>query len=84
VTADPLCAPRQCGRFVPRTTCYPLGSEAIKELLDDLLSTDSSLRSLTDLIRQRTGGNPFFIEEIVQALVETGVVTGGRGAYGTP
>ena len=36
---------------------------------------------LRELIQERTGGNPFFIEEIVQSLVETGVVAGARGAY---
>src|SRR5262249_7132422 len=59
----------------------PLGPEAIRELFADLLGTDSSLRRLTELIRERTGGNPFFIEEIVQSLVETGSLAGSRGAY---
>jgi class 3 adenylate cyclase/tetratricopeptide (TPR) repeat protein len=59
----------------------PLGPEAIQELFADLLGMDSSLRHLTELIRERTGGNPFFIEEIVQSLVETGVLVGARGAY---
>jgi class 3 adenylate cyclase/tetratricopeptide (TPR) repeat protein len=59
----------------------PLGSEAIQELLGDLLGTDSSLRRLIELIRERTGGNPFFIEEIVQALAETGALLGKRGAH---
>ena len=30
---------------------------------------------------QRTGGNPFFVEEIVQSLVESGRLEGERGAY---
>src|SRR5262249_47956230 len=59
----------------------PLPREAINELFADLLGTDSTLHRLRELIQERTGGNPFFIEEIVQSLVETGVVTGGRGAY---
>jgi class 3 adenylate cyclase/tetratricopeptide (TPR) repeat protein len=59
----------------------PLGSEAIQELFNDLLGTDSSLGRLTDLIRERTDGNPFFIEEIVQSLVEAGALVGTRGAY---
>jgi predicted ATPase len=59
----------------------PLGPEAIHELLSDLLGTDASLRRLTELIRERTGGNPFFIEEIVQSLVETGTLVGTRGTY---
>jgi adenylate cyclase len=59
----------------------PLGPDATKELLVDLLGTDSTLRRLTELIRERTGGNPFFIEEIVQSLQETGALVETRGAY---
>jgi predicted ATPase len=39
------------------------------------------VKGLPDLIRERTGGNPFFIEEVVQALVEDGSLVGARGAY---
>jgi class 3 adenylate cyclase/tetratricopeptide (TPR) repeat protein len=59
----------------------PLGVEAIRELFADLIGTDPSLDRLTELIRERTGGNPFFIEEIVQSLAETGALVGTRGAY---
>ena len=59
----------------------PLGGEAIRELFVDLIGIDPSLQRLTELIRERTGGNPFFIEEIVQSLVETGALVGTRGAY---
>jgi tetratricopeptide (TPR) repeat protein len=59
----------------------PLGPEAIKELFADLLGSDPSLHRLRELIQERTGGNPFFIEEIVQSVIETGVVAGARGAY---
>jgi predicted ATPase len=59
----------------------PLGPEAITELLRDLLGTDPSLAGLGDRIRKRTGGNPFFIGEVVQALAEAGTLAGPRGAY---
>ena len=59
----------------------PLGPEAITELFADLLGSDPSLQRLRELIQERTGGNPFFIEEIVQSLVETGALVGTRGAY---
>jgi class 3 adenylate cyclase/tetratricopeptide (TPR) repeat protein len=60
---------------------HPLGPEAIDELLADLLGADPSLARLPALMRERTGGNPFFIEEIVQSLVESGSLVGQRGAY---
>ena len=59
----------------------PLSPEEIAELLGDLLGADPSLRRLRELIQERTGGNPFFIEEIVQSLFETGALVGTRGAY---
>jgi predicted ATPase len=59
----------------------PLGSEGIADLLRDLLGGDPSLAGLGDRIRERTGGNPFFIEEVVQALAETRSLTGAKGAY---
>jgi adenylate cyclase len=59
----------------------PLGAEAIEELLADLLGSDPSLDGLAELIRERTQGNPFFIEELVQVLIEAGSLAGERGAY---
>ncbi len=59
----------------------PLDREAMGALLGDLLGSDSSLDGLAELVRERTGGNPFFIEEAVQALVESGTLEGERGAH---
>jgi class 3 adenylate cyclase/tetratricopeptide (TPR) repeat protein len=59
----------------------PLGPEAIKALLVDLLGKDPSLNGLPDLIRERTAGNPFFIEEVVRSLAEAGNLEGKRGSY---
>jgi tetratricopeptide (TPR) repeat protein len=39
------------------------------------------LRALHQLLITRTQGNPFFLEESVHTLVETGVLVGERGAY---
>ena len=46
-----------------------------------LLGDDPSLAPLTPLLIARTEGNPFFLEESVRTLVETGVLVGERGAY---
>jgi adenylate cyclase len=59
----------------------PLGPDAIRDLLDDLLGDDPSTRGLADTIHARTGGNPFFTEEVVQSLIESGQLEGTRGAY---
>ncbi|MDP1849299.1 MAG: AAA family ATPase [Solirubrobacteraceae bacterium] len=59
----------------------PLPVDASDDLLTGLLGCDRSLDGLPTLIEARTRGNPFFIEEIVQALVEGGHLTGARGQY---
>lgn len=60
---------------------HPLADEASDQLLVDLLGRHRSLERLAARIRERTGGNPFFIEEVVQGLVEERTLQGRRGAY---
>jgi len=61
-------------------TCYtqlrldPLDGRSADEMLHALLGGDTSLQSLKRLIIDKTQGNPFFMEEIVRALVEQGVL----------
>jgi class 3 adenylate cyclase/tetratricopeptide (TPR) repeat protein/ribosomal protein L40E len=52
----------------------PLGGQSADEMLHALLGGDPSLQSLKRLIIDKTQGNPFFIEEMVRALVEQGVL----------
>jgi len=52
----------------------PLGIESADEMLTALLGAGSDLLPLKRLIIERTGANPFFIEEIVQSLFEDGVL----------
>ncbi|HEY1540036.1 MAG TPA: AAA family ATPase, partial [Solirubrobacteraceae bacterium] len=59
----------------------PLSADATGELLAELLGRDRSVDGLAALIGARAGGNPFFVEEIVRALVENGHLTGDRTAY---
>lgn len=62
-------------------TLGPLDAGATDDLLSALLGGDPSLDGLAALIEARARGNPFFIEEIVQALAENGHLTGTRGKY---
>ena len=67
--------------YYRQISLLPLGPEAIQALLADLLGGHPSLNGLPDVIRERTAGNPFFIEEVVRALAEGGNLEGERGAY---
>ena len=59
----------------------PLPPESAEELLQALVGDDPSVQSLKRLLIARTEGNPFFLEENVRTLVETGALVGERGAY---
>jgi class 3 adenylate cyclase/tetratricopeptide (TPR) repeat protein len=59
----------------------PLPLVSAEELLQVLLGNDPGLVPLKRLLIARTEGNPFFLEESVRALMETGVLGGERGAY---
>jgi adenylate cyclase len=58
-----------------------LSDEASHELLSDLLGYDASVRELAEQLSARTLGNPFFIEELVKSLEESGELVGQRGKY---
>ena len=59
----------------------PLPPASADEFLQALLGDDPSLAPLKPLLIARTEGNPFFLEESVRTLVETGVLVGEPGAY---
>jgi adenylate cyclase len=59
----------------------PLVRENTRELLHDIAGQDPSLDGLDEPVHERTQGNPFFIEEIVRELAETGHLEGERGGY---
>jgi ABC-type thiamine transport system ATPase subunit len=59
----------------------PLPPAGAAEVLQALLGNDPSLASLKPLLIARTEGNPFFLEESVRTLVETGALLGEPGAY---
>ena len=59
----------------------PLQPESADELLRAILGNDEALAPLKELLVSQTEGNPFFLEECVQSLVETGALVGDRGQY---
>ena len=56
-----------------------LAAESAAELLAALLGPDPGVAPLAQMLVRR--GNPFFLEETVRTLVETGALDGPRGAY---
>jgi class 3 adenylate cyclase/tetratricopeptide (TPR) repeat protein len=59
----------------------PLAPESAHELLRTLLGSGPDTDALTQLLIERTEGNPFFLEESVRTLAETQILVGEPGAY---
>jgi len=58
-----------------------LASESAQTLLDDVLGVDGTLAAFKPLVIEKTGGNPFFLEECVRALIDAKTLVGSAGAY---
>jgi predicted ATPase len=56
-----------------------LGENARRALLANLLGAESLSEGLAQTILSRTGGNPFFIEEVVKSLQDSGVLSLSKG-----
>src|SRR5713226_9621746 len=54
--------------FYTQLRLDPLGQDDAQELLTVLLGDEAALQPLKQFILEKTEGNPFFMEEIVQAL----------------
>jgi predicted ATPase len=67
--------------FYTQLRIDPLATTSAAELLDGLLGTSRSLEPLKRMLLDRTGGNPFFLEESVRTLIESGVLVGERGSF---
>src|SRR5262249_36159570 len=59
----------------------PLAPASADELLGALVGWSGELEPVRRMLAQKTEGNPFFLEESVRTLAETGALVGERGAY---
>src|SRR5262249_15125062 len=59
-----------------RIDVHPPERRSAQEFLGHLLGSDPSLDPLKATLAVKTEGNPFFLEESVRALLETGAIVG--------
>ncbi|MBP0634026.1 adenylate/guanylate cyclase domain-containing protein [Cupriavidus sp. AcVe19-6a] len=71
----------EAGPHYSQLRLQPLGPAEAQGLLTALLGEDQSLVPLKRLILDKTEGNPFFMEEVVQTLSEEGALLGQPGCY---
>jgi hypothetical protein len=58
----------------------PLDAAASSSMLRSILGVETVSPQVVDLIHERAGGNPFFLEEITQSLLEEGALQLENGA----
>jgi class 3 adenylate cyclase len=58
-----------------------LRDEEVSALTRDLIGNHPSTRAICDRIVERSGGNPFFAEELIRSLVDSGNLDGRPGNY---
>ncbi|MCX6573719.1 MAG: protein kinase, partial [Candidatus Aminicenantes bacterium] len=59
----------------------PLDEAESEELISNLLKLSAVPPTARELIVERTGGNPFFIEEVLRSFIDDGVVEVRDGAF---
>jgi adenylate cyclase len=62
-------------------TLRELGSNDIQQLVRDLIGDDPKLTNIILDVARQSGGNPFFAEELVRAVAQSGALIGERGRY---
>jgi class 3 adenylate cyclase/tetratricopeptide (TPR) repeat protein len=68
------------GRF-QEIRLEPLAEQEVRALIASLLGPDPGDPGLVGAIAERAAGNPFFAEELVRGLVDSGALEGEPGAY---
>jgi class 3 adenylate cyclase/predicted ATPase/DNA-binding winged helix-turn-helix (wHTH) protein len=67
--------------YFHRLTIEPLAHEHTDALIRDYFRPYDAAVALKDLIRERTEGNPFFVEELLRTLQEQGLLAFHEGVF---
>jgi class 3 adenylate cyclase/tetratricopeptide (TPR) repeat protein len=59
----------------------PLGEDHMASLVTNILGAHDSLKTVIPKLQDMAAGNPFFLEQLAMNLVDSGSLTGLRGAY---
>ena len=66
---------RRTGTIINVITLKPLGLQHINQIIADTLSSDAlSAKGLTELVAEKTHGNPFFMGQFLMALHQEGLI----------
>ncbi|MBR0899858.1 AAA family ATPase [Bradyrhizobium tropiciagri] len=74
-------APWQEGPGFHEIRLDELRSEDVSALIADMIGGHPSTAAISERIVERSGGNPFFAEELVRSLIDSSNLTGRPGEY---
>ena len=74
-------APWKGGQGFHEIRLEELRDEDVSALTRDLIGDHPSTRAISDSIVERSGGNPFFAEELIRSLIDGGELDGPPGNY---
>ncbi|MEO8559730.1 MAG: adenylate/guanylate cyclase domain-containing protein, partial [Rhodospirillales bacterium] len=74
-------APWMARSYYEQLPLRPLRGAAMDEFIASLIGHDDSTADLVKHVAERARGNPFFIEEQIRALAESGYLAGDPGHY---
>jgi class 3 adenylate cyclase/tetratricopeptide (TPR) repeat protein len=63
------------GEHLTEVSLEPLSTESSRSLVEQLLGGNYLPEKLSEEILDKSGGNPFFLEEVLRSLIEKGVLT---------
>jgi tetratricopeptide (TPR) repeat protein len=67
-------ASRKCADRYTEIPLRELSSSQSRHLIESLLSIENLPAALKDTILEKSGGNPFFVEEVIRSLIDSGMV----------
>lgn len=76
---DPALGAAGSSRGLQTIRLAMLGLTEVEQMLSMRLGVDAVPRSLSELLLEHSGGNPFFIEQIIGALIDDGSVSAASG-----
>ena len=59
----------------------PLDKQQGEKIIHNLLEVNNFAHPVSEQILERAGGNPFFIEEVLRSLIDSGVLAKSHGSY---
>jgi class 3 adenylate cyclase/tetratricopeptide (TPR) repeat protein len=66
---------RDYGRHYSEITLSPLEKTVSRQLVNNVLANDDQSVRTREMIVEKAGGNPFYLEEIIHDLIEAGALT---------